>query len=268
MLCPIADGFVVVIRTGRSCDYSESPPDGPDGYANELTHLRGRVRELEEHVLRLSSQTTTPTNYQHVASRPVPLPQLYVQASYLDSDFWSTCNLKVQANDGLAPREIAALLGSRSDIDTVKTRYFQSAHTWMPVISKLRLDRLTDRMGGTIRANVALLLLCMKLLEEVPQEHQSGLSPLYLTAKQFLGDLQLRGLLDTRILQAGLLLSVYELGHAIYPAAFMTISYCARGGIALGLHNKSAPQMAGRPRSWTDWEERLRVWWMIVILDR
>jgi hypothetical protein len=108
----------------------------------------------------------------------------------------------------------------------------------------------------------------MKLVQEIPPPQPTGQSELYLIAKQFLHDLHMKGLLTLRMIQAGLLLSVYELGHAIFPAAFITIGHCARSAIAMGLHNRLSPQLAGKPRSWADWEERQRAWWMIVILDR
>ena len=138
----------------------------------------------------------------------------------------------------------------------------------MPIISKIRLDRLTNRSRGGMRADGALLLLCMKLVQEVPQAQQTGTSDLYATAKDFLNNLQMKDLLTLRVIQAGLLLSVYELGHAIFPSAFMTVAYCARSAVALGLHNRLAPQLLGNPQTWADWEERHRMWWMIVILDR
>jgi len=138
----------------------------------------------------------------------------------------------------------------------------------MPIVSKIRLNRLVQRTEGPCKADIALLLLCMKLVQEVTHEQQTEPSELYVIAKQFSSELELKGILTLRMVQAGLLLSVYELGHGIFPAAFTTISYCARQGVALGLHNKSAPQFLGGPRSWVEWEERQRVWWMVVILDR
>jgi hypothetical protein len=174
----------------------------------------------------------------------------------------------MQNTYGLIPEEIATALGTRSDIDAIKASYFESIHLWMPIINKIRLDRLTARSEGMMRGDIALLYLCMKLVQQIPPPHQSGHSELYIVTKQFLDSLQTKGLLTLQIIQASLLVSVYELGHGIFPAAFMTIGHCARSGIAMGLHNRLAPQLAGKPRSWVDWEERQRVWWMVVILDR
>ncbi|KAH7024216.1 fungal-specific transcription factor domain protein [Ilyonectria destructans] len=258
------------LKTGKICDFSNSPPAT---HADEISNLRSRVRELEDCVLSSSTPAARAPSgpdlsHHQYPSSDVPLVPLHVQVSYLDSNIWSLCNPPVYINNELATEEILVILGSRSDIDAIKTSYFQSVHTWMPIISKTRLDRLIDQTYYTIKADVALLLLCMKLVQAVPPVQQPGPSDLYVTAKQYINDLQIRGLFTLRIVQAGLLLSVYELGHAIMPAAFTTIGQCARIGIALGLHNKLAPQLTGKPRSWADWEERQRVWWMIVILDR
>jgi hypothetical protein len=80
--------------------------------------------------------------------------------------------------------------------------------------------------------------------------------------------LEMAGIYSLLKVQACLLITVYELGHAILPAAYSSIGDCARQGIALGIHNKLAPQMIRKPRNWHDWEERQRVWWLVVILDR
>lgn len=263
MRCLLTDKYFTT-RVGKSCDYSDSPYDSND----EIGNLRSRVRELEEHVLNLSAGTPH-ASHQYPSLRSPPRPQLCVQASYLDSDVWSSCNMPTQTSDEPVPDHIAAILGSRSDVDMIKARYFQSTYTWMPIISRVRLGRLTDLACGRMRADAALLFLCMKLVQEVPQaQPPAPPSELYMTTKEFFNSLQMKGLVTLRIIQAGLLLSVYELGHAVFPAAFMTIGFCSRGGVALGLHNRLAPQLAGKPRSWTEWEERQRVWWMIVILDR
>ncbi|KAL6408671.1 hypothetical protein AUP68_07615 [Ilyonectria robusta] len=44
---------------------------------------------------------------------------------------------------------------------------------------------------------------------------------------------------DNGGLQAAvLLLAFYEVAHAIYPAAYLTIGHCARLGHALGIHDR------------------------------
>ena len=72
------------------------------------------------------------------------------------------------------------------------------------------------------------------------------------------------------MLQAAVLIAVYEVGHAIYPAAYLTIGACARYGTMLGIDKLGLDLMGDSlgPLSWIEVEERRRVWWAVVLLDR
>ncbi|KAL5337364.1 fungal-specific transcription factor domain-containing protein [Aspergillus crustosus] len=159
---------------------------------------------------------------------------------------------------------------AKSNFDDIKAGYFSSVHAWMPIISKIKLERALHGLNSSLHADAALLLLCMKLVQTSPgPDKQTPHSlALYTIAKRFSKTLELDNVLTLRSIQAGILLTLYELGHGIFPAAYLSIAQCARQGVALGLHNKNAPQFLREPRSWADWEERQRVWWAIVILDR
>ncbi|CRG89359.1 Valine--tRNA ligase [Talaromyces islandicus] len=249
------------LKTGRGCDYSNSPQVAPE---SEISALQRRVQELEEHVRQFPAQMPSTST---TIGEPV-VSNLSIQAYYLDSEFWSTQKISDRPAHVLAPDEIYAALGSQAHIDGIKAGYFQTIHVWLPFVGKIRVDRLTRAPQSPLRADNALLLLCMKLVQEVPDRQNPKSLELYNIAKEFSKRLELGGLLTLSVVQAGVLLLLYEIGHGIYPAAFMTISYCARQAVALGLHNKLAPQLYGKPRFWIDWEERQRVWWTIIILDR
>lgn len=60
----------------------------------------------------------------------------------------------------------------------------------------------------------------------------------YRKAKQCLRLVEDQGIFSMRVLQATLLLSLYEAGHAIFPAAFLSIGHCARIGHAIGIHDR------------------------------
>jgi hypothetical protein len=66
------------------------------------------------------------------------------------------------------------------------------------------------------------------------------------------------------VLQAGVHLSLYDLGHAIYPAAFLSIGACARYAPALVI-NESRVLNIRRFLTLGEVEERRRIWWAIVI---
>ncbi|KAJ5216964.1 hypothetical protein N7468_009972 [Penicillium chermesinum] len=242
---------------------------------NDVGLMREKIEALELHVqflsdqVRASAATEAPSQWSSV-SHARPGSQLTSQAAFLDAEFWqSNCALQKSRCES-APPDAIALLGDLSDIALIKARYFSpgSAHTWMPIISQIRLDRFSIRNVNSVPSDIVALLLCMKLVQEVPATDSSAPPGLYFVTKRLINEQEMSGILTFRLLQANILLSVYELGHGIFPNAYMTVGHCARSAVALGIHNQSAPQLAGRMRSWIDLEERQRAWWMIIILDR
>lgn len=62
-------------------------------------------------------------------------------------------------------------------------------------------------------------------------------------------------------------MALYELGHGIYLATFLIIGSCARYVYALGI-NVSQSVSTKRVITLVEVEERRRVWWALVVLDR
>jgi hypothetical protein len=60
---------------------------------------------------------------------------------------------------------------------------------------------------------------------------------------------------------------LYEIGHGIYPAAYLSIGSCIRYGGALGV-NLAIEDIATKSQDDVDSEERRRSWWAILVLDR
>lgn len=81
--------------------------------------------------------------------------------------------------------------------------------------------------------DLAMLFLAMKLITK-PITPVPDLT-LYHEAKTFLALLEGDGVISLLLIQAIILIAVYELGHAIYPAAWMTTGSCARYSDVLGI---------------------------------
>ena len=139
----------------------------------------------------------------------------------------------------------------------------------MPIISIKRFyDHLLNPLSYP-RPDITMLLFCMKLILWSPSQLGSDpKTPAYRSAKQFLLDAEITGMLTVQLLQARLLVSLYELGHAIYPAAYMSIGACAKCGLALGLERPKTAHLNEASLTSLTEEERRRVWWTCVILDR
>ncbi|KAK4190477.1 hypothetical protein QBC35DRAFT_489655 [Podospora australis] len=93
--------------------------------------------------------------------------------------------------------------------------------------------------------------------------------PLYAAAKRFMSLLENGGSVSLQLLQGMVLVALYEIGHGVYPAAWMTVAACARYAEVLGLPSfRGSSRMLGTCATWTEKEERTRVWWAIYVLDR
>ena len=157
------------------------------------------------------------------------------------------------------------------DCRLVASEYFEKNHAWMPVISKRRFyDHLLNPLLQP-RADVVFLIFCMKLIAWSPLERSDESRPrtqAYLAAKHFLVEAEVAGMFTVQLLQAFLLVALYELGHGIYPAAYMSVGACARYGLALGIDRQTLSQSSNSTLTLLEQEERRRVWWTCLILDR
>ncbi len=95
---------------------------------------------------------------------------------------------------------------------------------------------------------------------------QDPLTPAYLAAKSFYLDLEIQGIFSIQVLQALILIALYETGHAVFPSGAVSIEACVRYGNALGI-NWNRDTQKKKPFSWVDREEQNRVWWGVVMLD-
>ena len=166
------------------------------------------------------------------------------------------------------PTHVLNILGDMDEILVTATKFFEHIHLWMPFVSKKRFYELYLRSSFQSRSDVVLLLLSLKLITTLPPKSpRNPRTPLYYAAKHFYLEVEGSSIFSIPVLQAGVLLSLYELGHAIYPAAFLSIGACARYAHALGI-NGCGTLNTRRVLTLVEVEERRRIWWAIVILDR
>jgi hypothetical protein len=178
--------------------------------------------------------------------------------------------LEIPRLDVGIPDEVAYHLGDNHQVRETASKFFQES--WLPIISRKRYLAAILNPLSPSRRPTALLALCMKLCcssaydEESPRKNS-----LYKLVKKFYSEVESTQDLCVEVLQAAILIAIFEIGDAVYPAAYLTVGVCARYGIAMGLDKINKDRMGeryDRMGSWMEIEERRRAWWAILILDR
>lgn len=238
-----------------------------------MNHRKNRPCEYWKPNLSTTSHSTIASTaetqwHSSLLDQAQPQPQVIDLATilFLDPDLLRLGQVETLHAIPAIPQHVLQLLGSLDEIRLTADKFFGHIHQWMPFISKKRFYDLYIQPPFHSRLDVALLLLALKLITTLPlADSPNPRTTLYHTVKHFY--LEVEGSFSLLVLQAGILVALYELGHGIYPAAFLSIGQCARYAHALGLN---AGHMVPATKVFTlvEVEERRRVWWAIVILDR
>jgi hypothetical protein len=241
------------------------------------TALRTRIQELEDIVAATTrAQTPASGGEKYDVDEKQPLDSAFsysncvrFQKFFLDSDFPVEPSQSCRPEMNIPPA-VLDHVGSHNKRSAIIETHFQTTHRWMSIVSKVRLDSMVTRESKAAQhsPDFILLVLSMKLIQQMPQEStRLQQESLYILAKQLCASLEMAGIQSMLKLQASLLIAAFETNHAIYPAAYMSMGYCVTQAFALGLQNKEAPQLLAAPLSWPQWDERVRVWWQVVIFD-
>ncbi|KAJ5177549.1 uncharacterized protein N7500_000248 [Penicillium coprophilum] len=259
------------VRTGRTCDYDHSPKPPPT--ADEFVALQSRIAELEDRLSSTSriSSSASITSDSHNSTWPnqIQRDDRFPSALFLDADCYQWAGMRRSRPTINIPLEVLAILNDGGGILESSTIYFETIHCWMPIISRKRIDLgIPFQDGGP---DLAMLFLAMKLAtaHTSSSTELANSNSLYVTTKAFLATLEANSVVSLRCLQAMVLVALYEYSHSIYPAAWMTVGACSRYADMLELTSAGKTSRTLSPyTTWTEVEERRRVWWAIFILDR
>lgn len=255
-------------RKGLRCTYPErrgqSPPSLPDssrGYGSTTASAHAGP-DLDNGATKLQSGQAlrTPSWFATTAAIRFLAPGVFRQGS-----------LHIPRLDLDIPDDVARQLGDSQQARDTTTEFFRRTRSWMPIVDRKRhLVSVLNPLSPCQR-QTALLALCMKLfcLEAVDNEGAERTS-LYQLTKRFYSEVESTEGLSVQVLQAAVCIAVFEIGDAIYPAAYLTVGACARYGIAMGLDKVNQDRMGVdiSAASWMETEETRRVWWTVLILDR
>jgi hypothetical protein len=247
-------------RNGRICEYPGVNSPG------RMRH-ESRSRDLA------SGERHTPRSEPSQSTQPgTPLPReqsAFPSVLFLDTSIFQQAQIELPKAGVIVPSYVNELIGDTRSADVATSYFFKHIHPWLPIISKRRFYQHFLNPLLQLREDTALLLLSIKLITWWPTANSnSAHTALYLASKRYFTELQTAGIFSVPIVQASVLISLYELGHSIYPAAFLSIGVCARYGAVLELDKDITLHRSDSPIPWQELEERRRLWWAILILDR
>lgn len=246
--------FRKCIRLNKDCYYPHKPREAAVLEDLDRDSLVSIIQQLER---RLSRRRQTPDEYVQVS---------FPTSFFLDPEFLVPIEHSALYSRQPVPTIILEYI--QNDVTSLCQQYFFTVHQWFPFISKKRLLERVGHIQGSPDADLALLLLCMKLISTPPEENASR-SSAYLSARSLQTSLEGAGAVPLSVLQAIALLALYEIGHGILPAGYLTLGQAARIGVMMGLHcTQVATKLFQPPDTWTLREEQRRTWWAIIILER
>lgn len=284
-------------RIGRVCDYAPEPQTSAAS-PEEFSALRQEVADLRS-LLSHTVNSTVPISNNHSngsygsnghvslngsmsldnspakflspssnGAQAWPSASSFPSLFFLDSNAFEYERFQIQAPFVRVPPGALTALGSSAELRAMIEEYFSTVHTYFAIVSKIRLYQHLSNPLHEPGADIALLFLAMKLASSEPPEGMPPQTQMYQDVKSFLSYVEAQNGFSIQLIQALLLISLYELGHAIYPAAYLSTGHAARMGHAMGIHQRGAPEMLPRCTTWTEQEERRRVWWGVILLDR
>ncbi|KAK8855128.1 transcription factor gsfR2 [Apiospora arundinis] len=178
-------------------------------------------------------------------------------------------------------------------VDDVSTSYFHGLHLYMPIVSRTRFHNSLVALGAIPSADFSVLLLSMHLVtldsfvrdrrEKNHRPHDGagsttigGLAKpdtqqsLYMTTKSLFAQVQSTIPPSIRLVQAGMLIALYEYTQGEADQAFITISLCARLAYAVRIHRSvgRCPDGWDRHGARPEAREESNTWWGIVIWER
>jgi hypothetical protein len=151
-------------------------------------------------------------------------------------------------------------------LEAIGERYYRTIDKWLPIIPEQKLLQVVECQKTMIRAGEFVLCALCMVLVTAPPTYFAGLphedSDLYRNCKYHYSLFLSLGEPSIDLIQAGILITLFEHVHSVADRAYLTIGTVARMAYMLELDQPS-PQQANQAQT----EERNRAWWAIVLLD-
>jgi hypothetical protein len=166
-------------------------------------------------------------------------------------------------------RSLCETVGHRQAVEHVTANYFNSINYWFTIIDRTTFESQVEQMWSFPSSEVSLLVLCMLLTIRMPNENGASMDDgLYLSVKTAFTLVQSKIPLSLSLLQAQLLIALYEYSHGLPQQAYISVGSCVQMTRSFGWHIRSF---------WSEERQQLLarelkldsiLWWAVVYVDR
>ena len=215
------------------------------------TRCSTQKRRCEYELFRVSPSGPTPSTS--------PWPEIF-----LGSGAFTPSRLK----DAIIPK-----LGPLTPEDTLSV-YCRTIEPWLPIVSMSSLRSRLPLTWDDASLDVALLCLSIILLANTPPSSPEDdndpfeFKSLYLFTKSSIASTEGLGINSPLIIQSRILVTLFEIAHGFYPAAYISIGATVRAADALEIHPGADASDSHSLDNGTKLEEPVLIWCAILILDR
>lgn len=176
---------------------------------------------------------------------------------------------------GVAFRAVLDMFPKRQMVKHAIDAYFSGANTWFTIVDQPKFESQLESLWENPTPEMCALVLCMSLIATPPnvttrvsrgnkEGTGTGNNP-YHCAKAILVLVETNRTLTVEMLQAELLVALYELSHAMPREAYLTLNRCVHMAKACRWYTKAFWEgLGGNPRL----KKLFSVlWWAIQYLD-
>ncbi|KAL4959387.1 Zn(II)2Cys6 transcription factor [Aspergillus stella-maris] len=158
-------------------------------------------------------------------------------------------------------------------LDELSVRYFEDAHNFLPVISREHFHTQLLSCGSYPQLDFSILLLSILVLVCHQDEGQKcsrhlDITSPYLAAKSLHAQAQTLARPSLNLVQAGILIALFEFARGRPDQAFVSIGASARMAYAAGLWQPTLSQATTSTDVNDLSSEEYSTWWGISILER
>jgi hypothetical protein len=158
-------------------------------------------------------------------------------------------------------------------VSDIIEQFFGGIYRFVPIVSRNRIQEVIAGIPVTTPpADFSILLLTICLTTYHPKPLEKSLpgidhDSLYIATKSLFSKVQTatsaQGQPSLSLVQAGILIAVYEYARGMVDSSYLSIGACARMGYAAGIHERTR-----LPGKGTLSKEEGNTWWSILIYER